>query len=78
MSQSPEADALRKDLDQLRNDLAALGEVVQKKSKNRMQAGVDKAKECFDSLGEEVQSRPFTGMLATFGIGLLVGRMLSR
>lgn len=78
MSESSETDALRKELDQLRDDLTALGQTIQDKSKDQIQAGVDKARDCFENLGDEARSRPFIGMLATFGIGLLIGRILSR
>lgn len=78
MNESPETDALRKDLEQLREDLALLNGVVRDNSRNRVQAGVDKARDCFDNLNGEMRARPFTGMVAAFGVGLLAGKLLSR
>lgn len=86
---SPETEALKKDMDQLRRDLSALTEAVKRTSQQRAQEGVHAAREKFDEVrqqaagqadqfGEQIKSRPFTSVLTAFGVGLLLGKLVSR
>ncbi|ROO29180.1 hypothetical protein SAOR_03735 [Salinisphaera orenii MK-B5] len=89
MSQNPESEALRKDIDQLKRDLSALAETYKRSSEQRAQAGIDSARGKYDELkreanrqtqdlGSEIESRPFTSVLAAFGIGLVLGKLIGR
>lgn len=78
MSTSPETDALRQDMEQLRKDLSALSENIKRRSNDQLQAGMESARHRVDELGGEIQSRPYTSVLAAFGVGLLLGKILSR
>lgn len=89
MSNSPETDALRKDMEQLRKDVAALTESIKRRSNDQMQAGIDTARERFNEmrreasrhtqdLSGEIEARPFISILAAFGIGLLLGKIFGR
>lgn len=89
MSQSPETDALKKDMEQLRHDLSALADAVKQTSQQRAQEGVNAAKEKFDEVrqqaagqaeqvGNQIKDRPFTSVLTAFGVGLLIGKIISR
>lgn len=73
-----DTDTLKKDMDQLRKDVAALGKSAQQRSRDQLQAGVDKAYERFGGLSHEIETRPYTGILVAFGTGLLLGRILAR
>lgn len=89
MSNSPETDALRKDMEQLRKDLGALSDSVKHSSNEYAQASLDMARERFNELcreagrhtqelSGEIEARPFTSILAAFGIGLLLGKIFGR
>lgn len=89
MSNSPETDALRKDLEQLRKDLGALTDSIRHRSNEQAHAGMDIARERFNELAREagrhtqdlsgeIEARPFTSILAAFGIGLLLGKIFGR
>ena len=89
MADSKETQALRKDLEQLRKDFAALRDSAQRSSEAQFQAGVDSAREHFDQwqqeagrrvedLGAEIKARPFTSILAAFGVGMLLGKTFGR
>jgi ElaB/YqjD/DUF883 family membrane-anchored ribosome-binding protein len=89
MSQSQETDAIKKDMEQLRHDLAALAEAVKRGGQQRAQAGAEAAREKFDEVRREaasqaehcsnhIRERPFTSVLAAFGVGLLIGKIISR
>ncbi|WP_370203255.1 DUF883 family protein [Alloalcanivorax venustensis] len=89
MSQSPETEALKKDMDQLRRDLGALTEAFKRNSQQRAQAGVEHARDQFDQVrrqaegqaeqvGSHIKERPFTSLLSAFGVGLLIGKLISR
>ncbi len=89
MSNSPETDALKKDIEQLRKDLGALTDSVKHRSSEHAQAGIDSARERFDEmrreasrhtqdLSGEIEARPFTSILAAFGIGMLLGKLFGR
>ncbi|MBD3651090.1 MAG: hypothetical protein HUJ15_07105 [Alcanivorax sp.] len=89
MSQSPETEALKKDMDQLRRDLGALTEAFKRNSQQRAQAGVEHARDQFDQVrrqaegqaeqvGSHIKGRPLTGGLGALGGGLLIGKLISR
>lgn len=78
MANSPETDALRQDLEQLRKDFAALSEKYKESSYNQAQAGMDKARDRIGSLCKEVESRPGASLTVAFGLGLLLGKIFSR
>lgn len=78
MSESPETDALRKDFEQLRKDFTALSESVRHRSNQQVQAGINQAGDRLRGIESEIESRPYTGMLTAFGIGLLIGKLFSR
>lgn len=89
MSQSSETDAIKKDMEQLRSDIAALAEAVKRSGQQRAQAGVDAAREKFDEVrleaagqaehcSNQIRQRPFTSVLSAFGVGLLIGKIISR
>lgn len=82
-----ETDALKKDLDALRNDLRELAEDVRASGEKRYQDGLDQARHTYEDLrsearrrgkevGAEIEARPFTSILAAFGIGLVLGKLL--
>lgn len=73
-----EVDVLRADLDRLRKDVGALSQSARRKSNQRFEAGVGKASERLRDWGGEIQARPVTGILAAFGVGLLLGKLVSR
>lgn len=78
VNESPETDSLRKDLDQLRKDFSALSDDVKHTSRDQVRAGMDKAKNSFGFVTDEIESRPLTCTVAALGVGLLLGKMLSR
>ena len=89
MEQSNETEALKKDIEQLKRDLRALTESVKHSSQARAQAGLDSARHKYDEIkreadnytqdiGSEIEARPFTSVLAAFGIGLVLGKLIGR
>lgn len=86
---SPETEAIKKDMEQLRRDLSALTEAFKRNSQQRTQAGVEHARERFgearlqaegqaEQVGEQIKQRPFTSVLTAFGAGLLIGKIITR
>lgn len=89
MSQNTENEALKKDIEQLRNDLAALAKSYKDAGESQAQAGLDSARGKYNELrheatrhaqdvGSEIEARPFTSVLAAFGIGLVLGKLIGR
>lgn len=89
MSSSPETEALKKDMEKLRQDLSALAEAVKNSSRQHAREGMDAARAKFDEarreaagqaeqVGDQIKERPFTSVLAALGIGLLIGKLISR
>lgn len=78
MADSTETSELRKDLDQLRKDFSTLSEDVKQQSNNQFQAGIGKACDSFQGIGNEIKKRPCTTVLATLGAGLLLGWIFRR
>lgn len=77
-SNQSETEALRKDLEQLRKDFSSLSQDVQKTSGTQVQAGLDKANQGLGFVSKELKLRPFTSIIAAFGLGLLLGKLLNR
>lgn len=84
-----DAKALKKDLDALREDLKSLAENVRQSSEQQAQEKLDHMRGYYDDLRKqankysrdvsaEIEARPFTSVFAAFGIGLILGRLLSR
>jgi len=89
MSQNPETDALKQDIERLKNDLSELAESYRAEGEKRAQAGVDSARGKYNEmrndaarhtqdLGSEIEARPFTSVVAAFGVGLLLGKLIGR
>lgn len=80
---------LRSDLDQLRNDIAKLGDTVKTvvvdggyAAYARVRRSAEKyqkqAKDVVDMAAEEIEEHPVATVLSAFGIGLLMGLLFSR
>lgn len=89
MSQSSENEALKKDIEQLRNDLAALAKSYRNAGEKQAQEGLNAARDKYydmkneagrraQDVGSEIEARPFTSVLAAFGIGLVLGKLIGR
>lgn len=84
-----ETEALKKDVKQLREDLAALAENFKKSADEQAHAGLNKARDHFQDAAQEagrytsqwrdeIEARPYTSVIAAFGVGLLLGKLFSR
>jgi ElaB/YqjD/DUF883 family membrane-anchored ribosome-binding protein len=80
---------LRKDLDQLRGDILSLTEAFKDLGMEKGRAAMEKAKRTGASMrsdadalraraDREIEQRPITSVLTSFGIGFLVGMLLDR
>lgn len=80
---------LRADMDQIRSDLAALTTALQEAGVAKGRETLDRAKRSTASLKEEaealraradreIEERPLTSVLTSFGIGFLVGLLMER
>lgn len=89
MSSSTETDAIKKDMEALRSDLRDLAESFRATGEKRYQEGVDQARDKYNELrgeanrrtkevGAEIEARPFTSVMAAFGIGLVLGKLIGR
>ena len=89
MSTANETDAIKKDMEALRKDLHELANSVRASGEKRYQDGLDQARGKYDELrheanrrtkefGAEIESRPFTSVMAAFGIGLVLGKLIGR
>ncbi len=89
MSQNTETEALKADIERLKNDLSELAKSYRAEGERRAQAGMDSAKDKYgelrdeamrrkQDLGSEIESRPFTSVGAAFGVGLLLGKLIGR
>ncbi|HLQ86489.1 MAG TPA: hypothetical protein VK110_10090 [Salinisphaeraceae bacterium] len=75
---TPETDALRKDVEQLRKDISALSDTIKQRSNEQLHAGLDSARSQVKDWTGEIESRPITSIVTAFGIGLLLGKIFSR
>jgi len=84
-----ETEALKKDIEQLRADLAALSESFKNSMNAQAHAGLHKARDHFQDAAQEagrytqqwsdeIKTRPYTSVIAAFGVGLLLGKLFSR
>lgn len=88
-----EMEQLRNDMAGLRSDLSSLVETVRDLSQEKGQAAYQRAKarvrdtgdyvqeelsDMHESIGRQVEERPMTSLLVTFGAGFLVGMLLDR
>lgn len=89
MSTSNETDAIKKDMEALRKDLRELADSVRASGEKRYQDGIEQARDKYKDLrtqanrrskevGAEIEARPFTSVIAAFGIGLLLGKLFGR
>jgi ElaB/YqjD/DUF883 family membrane-anchored ribosome-binding protein len=80
---------LRKDMDQLRGDILSLTEAFRDLGMEKGRAAMEKAKRTGASMrndadallaraDREIEERPLTSVLTSFGIGFLVGMLLDR
>lgn len=86
---SEEVQALKDDLQTLRQDFAKLTESLKKSVREDVSAGADtarasaaqfqdRAREATRGLEAEVAARPLTSVAAAFGVGFLLGKLLDR
>jgi ElaB/YqjD/DUF883 family membrane-anchored ribosome-binding protein len=84
-----EIENLQRDLQALRQDVSSLTDSLKKMSAERVNAGLDSARasgekfrqqaeEATRNLEQEIEARPFTSVLAAFGVGFIVGKLLDR
>lgn len=89
MAAEADYEALRKELDQLRADIAALTDTLKDVASDRANAAYDKvrrstqraqeqATQAMDSVGHEIGERPFTSVLGAFFLGILIGMLSGR
>jgi len=82
-------ETLRKELDQLRSDIAALshtlkeiatdqGSAAYERVRRSTQSAKDEAVHAAGVVGHEIGERPFTSVLSAFSVGLLLGMLFSR
>lgn len=75
-------DALRKDFAGLTSTLKDMSASYAKDGQARVKSAADEAqKQVKDSLGRaqnEVEQHPFSSMAVSFGVGLLLGKLLDR
>lgn len=88
-SDKTEVEQLKADLDSLRRDVSQLTDTLKRSSREQVQAGTAQARESANQLGnqardatrnleQEIGQRPMTSVLAAFGIGFVVGKLLDR
>ena len=79
---------LRKEMDQLRADLAQVTATLKKiagdgadlaggRLKSYADQGRAKARQGADAVESQIEQNPFTSVAVSFGVGLLLGRLLS-
>jgi ElaB/YqjD/DUF883 family membrane-anchored ribosome-binding protein len=80
---------LRRDFDQLRNDVSALLDSMKDAGARRGRESWERARQAGESLHEEVEQlqrqaeskigdHPLTSVLSSFGLGFLIGLLLDR
>lgn len=84
-----DAEQLRADLEQIKQDIAALTNTLKGLAADRGHQGMDalksaaagteqQAKAAVQSVENQISERPFVSVLMAFGFGLLVGKLLDR
>lgn len=80
---------LKKDIDQLRDDIGTLTNSFKELGAQKGRDAMDRAKRTGTSMREEaeawrakadheIEERPLTSVLMSFGLGFLIGRLLDR
>jgi len=89
MAAEADYEALRKELDQLRADIAALtntlkdvaadqGGAAYEKVRQSAHRAQEQAAHTVEAVGHEIGERPFTSVLSAFILGLLIGVLSGR
>lgn len=89
MAVDDEVTKLKKDMDQLRTDIGGLTEALKSMGAEKGREAVARAKQSGASMREEaealraranseIEERPLTSVLMSFGIGFLIGMLLDR
>lgn len=77
-----ELEKLKSDLATLRRDVASLTETLKERGTARARATAegmrDQATQAAQTVGHQIEDRPYTSVLTAFGIGLVIGRLLDR
>ncbi len=77
-----DTEALRNEIAQLQSDFSAISKTVQniaaRTGTDAYQKTRDYAKRAGDSIEAQVEERPFTSLLVSFAIGLIVGLLFQR
>jgi ElaB/YqjD/DUF883 family membrane-anchored ribosome-binding protein len=84
-----DTEALRRDLEQLRNDFAAMGRTVKgfageigSETYARVRDRADKARvqaeQAADTVAHTIEDRPLASILAAFAVGLILGILFGR
>jgi len=89
MAKEDDYETLRKEIDQLRSDVAALVNTLKgiaadetgsayESVRRSAQKAQEQAQQTVGAVGQEIGERPFTSVLSAFSIGLLIGVLFSR
>lgn len=88
-SLSKSAEDVRADLEQLRDDMAAMMKTVSRMANNSQREGLerikhagtiaaDQARQSVDVAEQNIVQHPFTSVLIAFGAGLAIGKLINR
>lgn len=73
---------LKADLAALRKDVVSLTEAFRDRGVERARMGAEGVREqathAAQTMSHQIEDRPYTSVLAAFGIGLVIGRLLDR
>jgi ElaB/YqjD/DUF883 family membrane-anchored ribosome-binding protein len=86
---SKTAEQLQSDMEQLRADVSAMMETIGKLAQDGKQEGarrvrevrdrvIDQAEKSKEAVESQIVERPLISVLAAFGVGMLLGRLLDR
>ncbi|MCB2101325.1 MAG: hypothetical protein KDE22_10675 [Rhodobacterales bacterium] len=89
MNKEADTTNLQEDLSRLRADIESLSRTVKDIAADRGAEGVRRVKETAEKVREgaseaqlrveaEIANRPLTSVLAAFGVGMLIGRLVQR
>ena len=84
---SKSAEDLRADLEQLRDDMAAMMKTVAKMASNGQREGLDRikqagtvaadqARQSVEVAEQSIAKHPFASVLVAFGVGLVLGKLI--
>lgn len=88
-TQQENYEELQKKLDALRDDFSELAKTIkdissayvaegQQSFKQAASGAQSQVKDSINKVQSEVEANPFSGMAVSFGVGLLIGKLLSR